>query len=221
MVNGWYQQASNTFVLKKFIILFGIILVVLVLGIVLFTVDLHQRDNADFISKEDVSPFLQDGDVICRLGDRIWSLVFKEFSPVDKRYSHLGIVSIDKGQIFVINAQGSQAKDKNKVALEPLEDFLENAQQVGIYRMNGNDASRLSQNALTYVGYPFDWDFDMDDDSALYCSELLFVTLKNISAEIPIPTIWIEKLSKNIVPVDICSQSEYFTEIHFFGEVIE
>jgi uncharacterized protein YycO len=217
MANGWYQQASNLSVLKKHFLLFGIILIVLVLCIVLFTIDLHQRDNAAFITKEDVSPFLQDGDVICRLGDRIWSLVFKEFSPVDKRFSHLGIVSINDGKIFVINAQGSQAEDKNKVALEPLEDFLENALQVSIYRMNGNNASLLSQNALKYIGRPFDWDFNMDDDSQLYCSELLYVTLKDISNDMPIQTVWISELSKTIVPVDICSQSEYFTEIHYFN----
>jgi hypothetical protein len=205
--------------LKKRIILIGVILVILIPLFVILLIDLRQKNNADAISEKEVAPFLQDGDVICRLGDRIWSLAFKEFSPVDKRFSHLGIILIKDDEIMVINAQGSRTGDTNTVTIEPLKDFLQYAQQAGIYRMkNPNYASQLSQHAFQYIGRPFDWDFNTDDDSELYCSELLSVSLKDISSEIPIPTVWIKELSRSIVPVDICVQSDYFSEVAYFAD---
>ncbi len=203
-------------VLKKIRIFFGAILIVFMLLVVVFVVDLRQRNNAHHINEKDVAPFLKDGDVICRLGDRVWSLLFKEFSPVDKRFSHLGIIFIQGEEISVVNAQGDRNEGNDKVQTIPLEEFLEYAQQVGIYRLNKSDGSLLSKNALPYIGRPFDWDFNMDDDSKLYCSELLYVSLKDIFGDVPIRTVWVKELSKNIVPVDICSQSEYFTEIAYF-----
>ncbi len=199
------------------IIFLGVSLIILISLAIIFIIDLRQKNVKTSVNEKDLVSVLQDGDIICRLGDRIWSLVFKEFSPNDKRYSHLGIVLIKDGEIKIINAEGSRAENNDKVNAVPLNDFLKFAKSVGIYRAKEFEGSIISDIALKYLHRPFDWDFDMDDDSKLYCSELLYVTLKEISKDLNIKTIWVKELSKNIIPVDICSESNYFIEVGYYG----
>jgi uncharacterized protein YycO len=198
-------------------IFLGVGLVIVIPFAVFFVIDLRQRNIKTSINEKDLIPVLRDGDIICRLGDRIWSLVFKEFSPNDKRYSHLGIVVIQDGEIKIVNAEGSREENNDKVQIVSLKEFLQFARNIGIYRAKEIDGNSISAAALEYVDRPFDWDFDMDDDSKLYCSELLYVTLKKIAKDLPVKTVWVKELSKNIIPVDIGSEPNYFVEIGHYG----
>ena len=198
--------------------LFGVSLIILIIVISLVIIDLRQRNNLYIIKEQDLFPFIRNGDVICRQGDRVWSLAFKEFSPNDKRFSHLGIVLMEDDAVFVIHAEWSKGKDNDKVRKVPLDDFLQHAQSIGIYRNKAIEGKIIADTALQYINRPFDWDFDMNDESKLYCSELLYVIMKSISQEIKINTIQAKAFSKNIIPVDICSDSEYFMEVAFFGK---
>jgi len=164
-----------------------------------------------------ILPYIKDGDIICRLGDRIWSMYFKELSPNDKRFSHLGIVRIRNNTVSVINAEGLAIEGKDFVNEVSLGDFLKCAQKVGTYRLKTVEGEVISDAALEYVGVPFDWQFDMEDSSKLYCSELLYVILKKIDLDIALNKTFIKEIGKNIIPLDVCSQSEYFVEIGYWG----
>jgi uncharacterized protein YycO len=172
--------------------------------------------NVQYIQEDKIFSFLNDGDIICRLGDRIWSIYFKELSPNDKRFSHLGIVRIRNNTISVINAEGLTKEKKDFVNEVSLKEFLKCAQKIGIYRLKNIEGKTVSDTALEFIGIPFDWQFDMEDDSKLYCSELLFVILKKIEPNIILNKVFIKEMGKNIIPLDICSQSEYFTEIGYW-----
>jgi len=58
----------------------------------------------------------------------------------------------------------------------------------------------------------------MEDNSKLYCTELLYVILKNIDLDIVLNKVFIKEIGKNIIPLDVCSQSEYFTEVGYWGK---
>jgi hypothetical protein len=62
-------------------------------------------------------------------------------------------------------------------------------------------------------GRPFDWNFDLNEDGRIYCTELLYVVLKKTAPEITLRLIKIDALDKMILPLDSCYDSEYFTEI--------
>jgi len=165
------------------------------------------------IKAEDISFYLQDGDVICRLGDRLWSLYFKDISPTDKRFSHLGIIRINDNKITVINAEGRAIQGKDFVNEVDLDDFLEIAKAIGIYRLNDYDGKIISSAALEYIGYPFDWNFDLEDKNKIYCTELLYVVLKKIAPEIELKRVYQKELKKEIIPLEAYSSSEFFNEI--------
>jgi len=168
---------------------------------------------------EILSSIVQDGDIICRLGDRFWSVYFKDVSPQDKRFSHIGIIRIADGVITVIHAEGDTGHGRDFVNEVPLLDFIKIARTIGIYRINDIDGSELSNIALEYVGIPFDWQFDMYDNSKLYCTELLYVLLQRIKPELELQTAYVRELKKDIIPLDAISDSEHFSEIYYISSL--
>jgi len=164
-----------------------------------------------------LSSIVQDGDIICRLGDRFWSVYFKDVSPEDKRFSHIGIIRIADGIITVIHAEGDTGHGRDFVNEVPLLDFIKIARAIGIYRINETNGSELSNMALEYIGIPFDWQFDMYDNFKLYCTELLYVLLQRINPELELKTVYVRELKKDIIPLDAISDSEHFSEIYYIS----
>jgi hypothetical protein len=198
----------------------GVIVLLLVtfLAVWMFSKNIRRHDGTLYVQAEEITSLLHDGDVICRLGNRLWSLYFRDVSPTDKRFSHLGIVRIRDNSISVINAEGLAIEGKDFVNEVTLQDFLKIARAVGIFRIKNIDGKSISDTALEFKGRPFDWQFDLTEDNTLYCSELLYVVLKQVAPDIKIETVWQKELGKAIIPPEICSQSEDFVEIGYFGQ---
>jgi hypothetical protein len=197
-------------------LLCGGFLVFIVINFLIISQKIRRHSNIQYVQEYEIIPSLKDGDVICRLGDRPWSLFFKEVSPIDKRFSHLGIIRIRDNVISVINAEGLAVEGKDYVNEVPLKAFLSIARSIGIYRLINIDGNIISDRAVEFKGRPFDWQFDMDEDDKLYCSELLYAILKKLSPDIKLHVVWLKEIGKNIVPIDICSQSEYFVQIGYW-----
>jgi len=189
----------------------GIFLLTLLLAVIF----MPRRASEKRIYADDIAMYLEDGDIICRLGDRLWSMYFKDISPVDKRFSHLGIIRITGGVTTVINAEGLAIQGKDFVNETDLDEFLSIAKAVGIYRLNNYEGETVSSAAMEYIGYPFDWSFDLHDKNKLYCTELLYAVINKIAPEIQLQTVYQKELSKEIVPLEAVSNSEYFREIAY------
>jgi hypothetical protein len=183
------------------------------------TTNIQKRQHSvlRYVQEDEILSSLNDGDIICRLGDRLWSKFFKELSPNDKRFSHLGIVRIRDNIVSVINAEGLAIEGKDYVNEVSLKDFLKTAQSIGIYRVKNIQGEIISDTALEYIGRHFDWKFDMEENNNLYCTELLYVILKKLDTNIELNKIWLKEINKYIIPLDICLQSEYFLEIGYWG----
>jgi hypothetical protein len=176
---------------------------------------LVRTEHQERIYAKNISAYLKDGDIICRLGDRLWSHYFKDISSLDKRFSHLGIIRINDNKITVIHAEGRAIEGKDFVNEVDLDEFLKIAKAIGIYRINDYDGKIISSTAMGYIGYPFDWKFDLEDENKIYCTELLYVIVKKIAPEIELQRTFQKELKKEIIPLEACSNSDYFTEILF------
>jgi hypothetical protein len=164
-----------------------------------------------------IASLVKEGDIICRLGDRFWSRYFKDLSLTDKRYSHIGIIHINNGIVTVINAEGGTEHDRDFVNESALGDFLSVARTAGIYRIKNAEGDQISTLAMEYIGVPFDWQFDMYDESKLYCTELLYVVLKRLLPDLKLSTVYIKGLGREIITPEAISRSEYFSEVYFVG----
>ena len=169
------------------------------------------------IPSKEVAERVRDGDIICRLGDRLWSLYFKDVSPTDKRFSHLGIARVTGGAVTVINAEGRAMEGRDFVNETGLEEFLGAARAAGIYRPRGLDGKALSTAAAGFIGVPFDWSFDLQDDTRLYCTELLYAALKKAAPEIRLQTVFRKELNRELIPLEAVSNSPYFEEVAYIG----
>jgi uncharacterized protein YycO len=167
------------------------------------------QDYLDALTSE-----AQDGDIICRLGDRTWSLYFKGLSKRDKRFSHLGIIHRKDEAIMVINAEGRAWAGKDYVNEVALREFIVPARMIGLYRLDSADGKAIAEQALNMLGKPFDWDFDLDTADKLYCTELLYAVLKETTPEIELETV--HAFRRDIVPLEAVSNSMQFREVLFF-----
>jgi hypothetical protein len=141
--------------------------------------------------------------------------MIKDISVTDKRFSHIGIIRIHNGHVSVINAEGDTGHGRDFVNEITIEEFLKHAVSVGIYRLNDADGSEISNLAMEYLGIPFDWHFDMKDESKLYCTELLYVIFKRVKPELELRTTYVRELKMDVIPLEAFSDSDYFSEIYF------
>ncbi len=144
------------------------------------------------------------GDVALRRGSSAASLAVLSNDPKSS-YSHLGVVCLIDGKVFVVHATPDTRKD-DLVKLEPIEDFFSSkaAGAGAIYKFDAPDsiAAQVAGKALEYYesGTRFDRRFDLSSDSAVYCTELVWRSFKNAGIKLDLETrttktlIWREKL---------------------------
>ena len=217
-MEGHYRQIIKMHKPKRFL-LFGIIIFASLVTSIFFYIIIPRGEPLPLIrlKTDGFSELLKDGDIICRLGDRVWSQYFRDVSITDRRFSHMGIIRINNDLITVIHSEGDLGLEINYVNEVALEEFIEFARAIGIYRVKNIDGSQISNMAIEYLGVPFDWQFDMSDDSKLYCTELLYVILKRLAPEIKLDTIFVTILGKDIIPLEAISNSQNFYEVYFIG----
>jgi hypothetical protein len=139
--------------------------------------------------------------------------MFMDVSPTDRRYSHLGVARVAGGRVTVIHAEGATADGADGVREDALEDFVKDATAVGVYRAKGVDGGKISAAAAERLGTPFDWRFDMDDESRLYCTELLYVALRRAAPSLGLATVAVGPQGRRVIPLEAVSASEDFGEV--------
>lgn len=120
---------------------------------------------------------LQDGDIIFRRGR---DLAAASVLAADDaaRFSHVGLIFTDEDKVWVVHSVPAEGEAGGGVVREELAGFLDHdkAADFAIYRHQtlAPDQRRIvRQTALAAIGTPFDYDMQLSDAGALYCSELV------------------------------------------------
>lgn len=173
----------------------------------------HRRKTAQPPPVSDIRKHVKNGDIILRSGIGMWSNLFRNKNAVDKRFSHVGIVWINSGGKFqVIHSEGNDISGNGEVQIISLEDFVRESDSIGISRWRHGDAAFIAENARAFLSKPFDWKFDSTDHSAIYCTELIELSLQKSFPAIRLPRI------DNIIMPEACLDSQYFEEIKSNGQ---
>lgn len=157
-----------------------------ILGVVfsLFTISIilpTDSPNIHIASYTINNSLLKNGDVIFRRGTSFISnmvLMADEKSP----YSHAGIIKIIDSTYYVIHSVPAEKLGENDITkIESLTKFLlrDRATAIAIYRLNlGSDIIPIRAANFADVfakqNTPFDSDFNLQDSSRLYCTELIW-----------------------------------------------
>lgn len=136
-------------------------------------------------SPSDGLPFVEadsmrSGDLVCRLGNGYFSGIFRRFSGDSERFSHVGVLHREGDSCFVIHADADELSGVGEVRKESLREYLRGAHDHLFARITV-DSIRLGVDSLSLryfdEGTPFDTRFDLSNDSALYCTELVAVVI--------------------------------------------
>ncbi|NTV61543.1 MAG: hypothetical protein HGA77_09600 [Chlorobiaceae bacterium] len=146
----------------------------------------------------------RDGDLVFRYGNGFWSPYFRDASLKDKRFSHTGVITFRNRRPWVVHSDAHSLTGVGNVRLERLEDFLSDASDFAFFRLHVPQGmrERIAAVASSYLGRPFDPAFDAEDDSRLYCSELVMHAVNEACGRsVILPTV---VNGKTVVAIDDC-----------------
>lgn len=132
---------------------------------------------------------LQDGDLIMRKGNG--PLSFHIMNATKEEYSHCGIIVKDQGKWRVIESiDGSVGKGEiDGVQITDLTEFVRHAGDSMLYicRATFEDSigTKIRDRAFYYLekGASFDHSFNLFEHDRIYCSELVFLVLRDITGK--------------------------------------
>lgn len=133
---------------------------------------------------------LQEGDIAFRRGYGIASQMVLH-NDVNGMYSHVGVVvRTDEGLMIVHSVPGDSNSDSEMVRIESVAQFYDvEASQCGaILRMDLNSLQRRRLNSMAIrkacEQIPFDHEYNVNDTSSLYCTELVELLYANIGEDL-------------------------------------
>lgn len=130
------------------------------------------------------------GDIVLSRGSGFWSDVFAGLNRRDRRYSHAGIVVNDGGNLKVVHAAADDDGSNGSVRLDGFDRFTAEAQWFTLLRLDDRAAAgRMASAALSMhaAALPFDFEFKLTNERAVYCSELVWHALTTALHRDPLP----------------------------------
>ena len=160
---------------------------------------------------------LQEGDFILRRGFGYFSNYIAanlNKGPID--VTHAGIIVKRNGNWCVIHALSSDVSDIDGVQLQPLNDFLHYSAPGKIIVTRAKNASpafgkKIAQLATGYLKkqVPFDHNGIIDNDSELFCTELIWTILEKDLHYVTLP-LGYEARKKIFYAMDPMYSTDYF-----------
>lgn len=132
---------------------------------------------------DSVRTLAEDGDLIVRLNDNIISHQVRLINEEDKSFSHAGIVQTINGLKMVTHID-SDLPGADTIRFEPIDSFINprNNLSGGLYRydLTSDEKKAFLSNINRYYMARafFDRTFLLETDSLIYCSEMIYKSLR-------------------------------------------
>jgi hypothetical protein len=166
-------------------------------------------EAADFVS----------GDLLFRRGR---SLISRAVLTVDRGtgYSHVGLVSVVGGQVWVLHAAPARGTEPGGAIAEPLASFLApgKASAAALYRLRSPLAAPAAERVawgFVRARIPFDSAFDLSTPERLYCTEMVWRAYRE--AGVDLAPLQRARGEKYLLPSRLAS-SPYLQRIREFSE---
>lgn len=132
-------------------------------------------------------PLLQNGDLLTRSDDDFESLSLQNFSTRDRRYSHSGLVFLEDSHYYVYHSMAGPENPDGHFRREPFDSFVSPAKKTGFgvfrYQLSLGEIEALHTLYKKYYQekIPFDKSFNLISDDSMYCSEIIYKSLKKVT----------------------------------------
>jgi len=139
---------------------------------------------------------IKEGDFILRRGFGFFSdYISEELNDSIIDVTHAGIITKRNDSLFVIHSLSSDVTDIDGLQIQPLKTFLKSSfpEKIVITRLKNSDPEiglKVTSLAKIYLQkhIPFDHKGDYDDDSELFCTEMIWKILEKDLKCVKIPT---------------------------------
>ena len=127
---------------------------------------------------------LQDGDLLTRSDDDFESLSLQNFSQKDRSYSHSGIAFKEDNAWYIYHAMAGPENPDGSIRRALFDSFVNPEKKTGFgifrYRLSPAETSALHDLYKKYYAekMPFDKNFNLSTDDSMYCSEIIYKSLK-------------------------------------------
>jgi len=120
----------------------------------------------------------EEGDILLRRGNSFISSMIVQAFPHGGGMSHCGILLKRQGTWKVVHSISGRISDLEGIRIEPLMSFVEHARDGEVKHIKPLFAvkrERIKQESLRLLAQklPFDHEFNLNDPSKMYCSELV------------------------------------------------
>jgi len=147
------------------------------------------------LSPQEISQ-IQEGDFILRRGFGFFSdYISKELNDSIIDVTHAGIITKRNDSLFVIHSLSSDVTDVDGLQTQPLQEFLRYSypHKIIITRLKNADSVtglKIASLAKQYLSkqIPFDHKGNFEDDSELFCTEMIWKILEKDLKSVKIPT---------------------------------
>ncbi|CAN5627191.1 hypothetical protein BH11BAC3_BH11BAC3_34330 [soil metagenome] len=144
--------------------------------------------NTDnILSIKKAIPLLRNGDLVTRSDDDFESLSLQNFSTKDRTYSHSGLAFLEGGSFYVYHSMAGTENPDGHFRREPFDSFVSPAKKTGFgifrYQLSLNEIEALHTLYKKYYEEktPFDKSFNLISDDSMYCSEIIYKSLKRVT----------------------------------------
>lgn len=136
-----------------------------------------------FYSLEEFFNNTSDGDIILKMGKGPISKIATEKLKENIPISHCGIV-YKKDTSYIIHSLSNLYGDVDGVQGISFEDFYNDTRENALFVLRFKDEKKrkqLSSKAAFYqnLNVPFDYDFDIEDTTSMFCSEFVAHTMES------------------------------------------
>lgn len=165
-------------------------LLMTVVAMMAMTACVHTIDEDGKLRDDLPLDSLRDGDLVFRQGIGPESEAVLRLDSAKGQYSHIGIVINDNGTWKVVHAVPGESDDGiDIVKIEPIDTFFisTRAEHGAIMRFDGCDditAQKAAKKAVQLVGIPFDYNYNWQDSTRLYCTQLVAVAYSSVGVNI-------------------------------------
>lgn len=157
--------------------------------------EIAKNEAVTRLSKEEMAQ-IQEGDFILRRGFGFFSnYISQELNDSLIDVTHAGIITKKNDTLFVIHSLSSDVTDVDGLQIQPLKDFLRYSYPYKIIITRLKNANLETGNKITFLAQnyldnkiPFDHKGNYDDDSELFCTEMIWKILEKDLKCVQIPT---------------------------------
>lgn len=126
---------------------------------------------------------IQGGDIVLRKGEGFISQMITLMLADSVELSHSGIIVCRNDSFLVVHSLPKELSDYDGIQACSLVEFMAECVpgSAVVVRPRNISGKMMETKALYYLSHPkpFDWDFDMNDSTAFFCSELPLHILKH------------------------------------------